>query len=121
VLTQKGHVRYEEEGLRYVYSPAVPRHTARRASLGHLVQTFHGGSAVQVVTDLLERRAFQISGDDIERIAAIVATTAEKRRIRQAHRMASGAPEWFHAGCCRREASSSRYSRRPSGGLIYSA
>ena len=27
VMEEKGHVRHEEEGLRYVYSPAVPRHS----------------------------------------------------------------------------------------------
>ena len=26
VLETKGHVRHEEEGLRYIYTPAVPRH-----------------------------------------------------------------------------------------------
>src|SRR2546429_5715128 len=29
VLEEKGHVRHEEQGLRYVYVPAVPRDVAR--------------------------------------------------------------------------------------------
>ena len=33
VLEQKGHVRHEELGLRYVYVPTVPRHSARRSAL----------------------------------------------------------------------------------------
>src|SRR5947208_13762125 len=44
VLEQKGHLRHEEEGLRYVYLPAVPRHAARRSALRHLVETFFGGA-----------------------------------------------------------------------------
>jgi predicted transcriptional regulator len=28
VLEEKGHVRHEEHGLRYVYEPAVPRSSA---------------------------------------------------------------------------------------------
>jgi BlaI family transcriptional regulator, penicillinase repressor len=32
VLENKGHVRHEEHGLRYVYLPIVPRHSARRAA-----------------------------------------------------------------------------------------
>src|SRR5262252_782538 len=49
VLEAKGHVRHEEEGLRYVYMPAVPRHAARKSALKHLVETFFDGSAEQVV------------------------------------------------------------------------
>ena len=32
VLEEKGHVRHEEEGLRYVYVAAVPRHAARKSA-----------------------------------------------------------------------------------------
>ena len=40
VLEDKGHVRHEEEGGRYVYAPAVPRHAARKSALKHLVEPF---------------------------------------------------------------------------------
>ena len=40
VLEEKGHVRHEEHGLRYIYFPAVPRDVARRSALRHLVETF---------------------------------------------------------------------------------
>ncbi|MDP2390067.1 MAG: BlaI/MecI/CopY family transcriptional regulator, partial [Acidobacteriota bacterium] len=36
VLEEKGHVRHEELGLRFVYLPTVPRHTARKSALNHL-------------------------------------------------------------------------------------
>src|SRR5215472_18399320 len=45
VLEEKGHVRHEEVGLRYVYTPAVPRHAARKSALRHLIDTFFDGSA----------------------------------------------------------------------------
>src|SRR6266566_7725559 len=45
VLEEKGHVTHEEQGLRYVYSPAVPRSSARKSALRHLVDTFFDGSA----------------------------------------------------------------------------
>src|SRR3981081_1789851 len=53
VLESKGHVRHEEEGLRYVYVPALPRHTARKSALRHLVETFFDGSTEKVVGALL--------------------------------------------------------------------
>ena len=47
VLETKGHVRHEEAGLRYVYTPTVPRHAARRSALKHLVDTFFDGSTAR--------------------------------------------------------------------------
>lgn len=72
VLEEKGHVRHEEVGLRYVYLPAVPRHTARRAALKHLVETFFDGSAAQVVAALLGTDAARLSDEDLARIADLV-------------------------------------------------
>src|SRR5947207_12482908 len=57
VLEAKGHVRHEEEGLRYVYTPALARHTARRSALRHLVDTFFDGSTEKVVGALQIGRA----------------------------------------------------------------
>src|SRR5256885_15293196 len=53
VLEEKGHVRHEQHGLRYVYFPAVPRDVARRSALRHLVETFFDGSVENVVAALL--------------------------------------------------------------------
>ncbi|HVX65268.1 MAG TPA: BlaI/MecI/CopY family transcriptional regulator, partial [Bryobacteraceae bacterium] len=39
VLEEKGHVRHEEESMRYVYLPTTPRETARRSALRHLLST----------------------------------------------------------------------------------
>jgi len=55
ILEQKGHVRHEEVGLRYVYRPVTPRRTARRSALRHLVETFFEGSAEQAADRLAER------------------------------------------------------------------
>src|ERR687895_1469356 len=45
VLEEKGHVTHEEDGVRYVYMPALPRRAARKSALRHLVDTFFDGSA----------------------------------------------------------------------------
>src|ERR1700712_3432955 len=73
VLEDKGHVRHEEEGLRYVYAPAVPRHAARKSALKHLVETFFDGSAEKVVGALLGGEGARLSEDELQRIAALVA------------------------------------------------
>lgn len=73
VLEEKGHVRHEVHGVRYVYEPAVPRQAARRSALRHLVQTFFDGSAEQVVQALLGGEGTRLSEDQLDRIAKLVA------------------------------------------------
>ena len=72
VLETKGHVRHEEHGLRYVYLPTVPRHSARRSALKHLVETFFDGSNANLVAALLGGEGSRLSDDDLERIARLV-------------------------------------------------
>ena len=80
VLEEKGHLRHEEEGLRYVYSPTVPRHTARRSALKHLVDTFFEGSNAKLVAALLGGDAAKVSDDDLARIAELVAAARRESR-----------------------------------------
>jgi len=72
VLEGKGYVRHEQDGVRFVYAPAVPRHAARRSALAHLVDTFFDGSVEKVVEALLGTRAARLTDDDLDRIAALV-------------------------------------------------
>jgi BlaI family transcriptional regulator, penicillinase repressor len=72
VLEEKGHVRHEEVGLRYVYTPAVARHTARKSALRHLVDTFFDGSAEKAVAALLGGEAARLSEDELERINQLI-------------------------------------------------
>jgi predicted transcriptional regulator len=72
VLEAKGHVRHEEEGLRYVYIAAVSRHAARRSALRHVVETFFDGSAERVVGALLGGEGARVSAEELERIATLV-------------------------------------------------
>ena len=73
VLEEKGHVRHEEHGLRYVYVPTVPRDIARRSALRHLVETFFDGSTEKVVAALLGGQVSRISREELDRIARIIA------------------------------------------------
>jgi len=73
VLEEKGHVRHEELGLRYVYVPAVPREVARRSALRHLVETFFDGSTEKVVAALLGGEVARISPQEFDRLARLIA------------------------------------------------
>jgi len=73
ILEEKGHVRHEEHGLRYVYVPTVPRDIARRSALRHLVETFFEGSAENLVTTLLGGKISRISREELDRLAGLFA------------------------------------------------
>src|SRR5262245_62371186 len=72
VLEQKGHVRHEEHGLRYVYMPAVARSAARKSALKHVVETFFDGSAEKAVAALLGGERGRLSDEELQRIADLI-------------------------------------------------
>ena len=72
VLEEKGHVTHEEDGVRYVYMPALPRRAARKSALRHLVDTFFDGSAEQVVAAVLGGEGAKLSEEELDRIAELI-------------------------------------------------
>jgi BlaI family penicillinase repressor len=74
VLEEKGCVKHEEEGLRYVYVPIVPRDEAKESALKHLVRTFFDGSVEAAVTTLVSGR--ELSRAELDRLARVI----DKRR-----------------------------------------
>ena len=83
VLEEKGHVRHEEHGLRYVYSPAVARRAARKSALRHLVETFFDGSAENAVAALLGGEGAKLSDEELERIAGLVDKSRSAKSARK--------------------------------------
>ena len=81
ILEEKGHVHHEEIGLRYVYSPIVPRDEARRSALRHLIDTFFDGSAENVVSALVGGEVRQLSPDELGRLKRII-SKGEKEKAK---------------------------------------
>jgi predicted transcriptional regulator len=73
VLEQKGHVRHEPDGVRFVYTPVVARHAARKSALRHVIETFFDGSPEKAVAALLGGDAAKLSDEQLERIADLIA------------------------------------------------
>jgi predicted transcriptional regulator len=53
ILEEKGHLRHEQDGPRYVYAPSTPREDAGASILWHVVRTFFDGSASKAMAALL--------------------------------------------------------------------
>jgi BlaI family transcriptional regulator, penicillinase repressor len=72
VLEEKGHVKHEEMGLRYVYAPTAPRSAVRQSALRHLIDTFYDGSTEKVVAALLGVEGSRMSDEQLDRIAGML-------------------------------------------------
>jgi predicted transcriptional regulator len=72
VLEEKGHLRHNQEGPRYVFLPMVPRETARRSALKQLVRTFFDGSTEQTVAALLDMAASRLSDAELDRLSKLI-------------------------------------------------
>lgn len=72
VLEEKGHVRHQQDGPRYVYLPRVARDRAKRSALRHVVRTFFDGSTEQLVAALLDDGSTQLSEGELDRLASLI-------------------------------------------------
>lgn len=72
ILEQKGHLRHEDDGGRYVYRPTLHRDKARRSALDQLLATFFEGSAASVVATLLDQHAKSLSEEELENLSALI-------------------------------------------------
>jgi BlaI family transcriptional regulator, penicillinase repressor len=69
-LEDKGHVRHEQDGPRYVYLPVAAKATVSKSALGHVVRTFFGGSVPTAVATLLESRP--LSAEEYARLSELL-------------------------------------------------
>jgi len=79
-LVEKGHLRFEMDGPRYVYYPTVPREEARRSALRHLVTTFFDGSTEGAMAALLELDDSALSDSERRRIKDLIDRAAAEGR-----------------------------------------
>jgi predicted transcriptional regulator len=72
VLEEKGHVKHQAEGLKYVYVPTVARDKAKRSAVKHVMETFFNGSAEQIVAALLDVASTQLTRGELDRMSEMI-------------------------------------------------
>ena len=80
LLEERGHVRHEQDGARYVYMPTVARREAQRSAISHVVDTFFDGSIEDAVAALVESSKPKLSKGELERIATLIAKAKKEGR-----------------------------------------
>ena len=72
VLEEKGHVKHQAEGLKYVYVPTVTRDKAKRSAVKHVLDTFFGGSPEQIVAALLDVSSTRLTREELDRMSEMI-------------------------------------------------
>ena len=74
ILEDKGHIRHDQDGPRYVYLPIIARDNAKRSAMRHMLQTFFDGSAEQAISALLDDSSAKLSSAELDRLARMIDT-----------------------------------------------
>ena len=72
ILEEKGHVRHEQDGPRYVYVPVIGRDNAKRSAMRHLLQTFFEGSTSQAMSALLDVSSSRLDDAELDRLKKLI-------------------------------------------------
>lgn len=72
ILEEKGHLRHEDDGHRYVFFPTVVKQTAVKEAVAHVLATFFDGSVEQVVATLLDLKREVLAEEDYQRLVALI-------------------------------------------------
>jgi len=79
ILEEKGHIRHESDGPRYVFLPRVSRQKARVAALRHMLGTFFNGSAADAAAALVDGSAAKLSSEELDQLEALIARARKEK------------------------------------------
>ncbi len=72
VLEEKGHIKHQEEGMKYVFAPVVAAGKAKRSAVKHVLDTFFQGSTEQIVAALLDVSSSRLTREELDRMAELI-------------------------------------------------
>ena len=80
ILEDKGHLKHDVDGTRYVYRPTVRREKAGSQALASLVDTFFGGSAGMAAAALLDEASRTLSKGELDQLETLIARARKEGR-----------------------------------------
>jgi predicted transcriptional regulator len=72
VLEQKGHVRHEMEGTKFIFIPTLHPDKAKESAIRHLIRTFFEGSPARAVAALLDVSGPSLSDEEAARLKQLI-------------------------------------------------
>ena len=79
ILEDKGLLEHEQDGVRFVYRPSVPREKASTSVLSHVISTFFNGSAEQAMASLLGADS-KLSEAELDRLERLIAAARSRKK-----------------------------------------
>ncbi len=80
LLEEKGYLRHEQDGPRYVFLPTLSRERARQSAMKQLLQTFFDNSAEQAVAALLDMSGARLSAAELDRLSEMIEKARKEGR-----------------------------------------
>jgi predicted transcriptional regulator len=80
LLEEKGHLRHEQDGPRYLFKPTLARDRAKKSALKQMLQTFFDGSIEQAVATLLDVSRAKISEEELDRLSKLIEEAKKEGR-----------------------------------------
>lgn len=80
ILEEKGHVRHEQDGPRYVFHATLSVESARRSALRRMLQTFFDNSLEEAVATLLDVESSNVTEEELERLARMIEAARKEGR-----------------------------------------
>ena len=80
ILEDKGHLRHEQDGPRYLYLPVVSSERARRSILQDVVKRLFDNSTEKAVAALIESSSARMSDAELERLRRLITTARRQGR-----------------------------------------
>jgi BlaI family penicillinase repressor len=80
LLEEKGYLRHEQDGPRYVFLPTLSRERARQSAMKQLLQTFFDNSAEQAVAALLDMSRARLSEAELDRLSEMIEKARKEGR-----------------------------------------
>ena len=80
LLEEKGYLKHEQDGPRYLFKPTLAREKARKSAMKQMLETFFDGSTEQAVAALLNLSKSKLGREELDRLSRMIETAKKEGR-----------------------------------------
>jgi len=80
LLDEKGYLKHEQDGPRYLFKPTLAREKARKSAMKQMLETFFDGSTEQAVAALLNLSKSKLGKEELDRLSQMIETAKKEGR-----------------------------------------
>ncbi|MDQ3013651.1 MAG: BlaI/MecI/CopY family transcriptional regulator [Acidobacteriota bacterium] len=80
LLEEKGYLKHEQDGPRYLFKPTLAREKARKSAMKQMLETFFDGSTEQAVAALLNLSKSKLGKEELDRLSQMIETAKKEGR-----------------------------------------